>query len=62
MVRNYGHPFAAFNWKALIALYERDVPFEFLMIDAEHPKNAEGRARAKAFKPLNGPLPASENH
>ena len=32
MVRIYGHPFAAFYWKALIALYERGVPFEFLMI------------------------------
>jgi glutathione S-transferase len=41
MVRIYGHPFAAFYWKALIALYERDVPFEFLMIDAEHPENTE---------------------
>jgi glutathione S-transferase len=45
MVRIYGHPFAAFYWKALIALYERDVPFEFLMIDAEHPENAEAVSR-----------------
>ena len=37
MVRIYGHPFArAFYWKALIAVYERSVPFEFLMIDADH--------------------------
>jgi glutathione S-transferase len=39
MVRIYGHPFAAFYWKVLIAVYERDVPFEFLMIDADHPEN-----------------------
>jgi glutathione S-transferase len=45
MVRIYGHPFAAFYWKALIALYERGVPFEFLMIDAEHPENAEAVSR-----------------
>ena len=45
MVRIYGHPFASFYWKALIALYERDVPFEFLMIDAEHPENAEAVSR-----------------
>jgi glutathione S-transferase len=45
MVRIYGHPFAAFYWKALIALYERDVPFEFLMIDAERPENAEAVSR-----------------
>ena len=45
MVRIYGHPFAAFYWKVLIALYERDVPFEFLMLDAEHPENAEAVGR-----------------
>jgi glutathione S-transferase len=45
MVRIYGHPFASFYWKALIALYERDVPFEFLMVDAEHPQNAEAIGR-----------------
>jgi glutathione S-transferase len=39
MVRIYGHPFASFYWKALIALYERNVPFEFLMVDPEHPEN-----------------------
>jgi glutathione S-transferase len=41
MVKVYGHPFAAFYWKAAIALYERDVPFEFLMVDPEHPENTE---------------------
>jgi glutathione S-transferase len=41
MVRVYGHPFAAFYWKVAIALYERQVPFEFMMIDADHPQNAE---------------------
>lgn len=41
MVRIYGHPFASFCWKALIALYERAVPFEFLMVDADHPENVE---------------------
>jgi glutathione S-transferase len=45
MVQIYGHPFAAFYWKPLIALYERDVPFEFLMVDAEHPENAEAVRR-----------------
>lgn len=45
MVRIYGHPFAAFYWKALIALYERNVPFEFLMLDGEHPENVEAVAR-----------------
>jgi glutathione S-transferase len=45
MVRIYGHPFASFYWKALIALYEREVPFEFLMVDAPHPENAEAIGR-----------------
>ena len=45
MVRIYGHPCASFYWKALIALYERGVPFEFLMVDAEHPAHAEAVSR-----------------
>ncbi|MEJ2061581.1 MAG: glutathione S-transferase family protein [Gammaproteobacteria bacterium] len=35
----YGHPFASFVWKPLIALYERGVAFEFRMLDADHPEN-----------------------
>jgi glutathione S-transferase len=46
MLRIYGHPFASFYWKVLIALYERGVPFEFLMVDPEHPQNAEFVGRA----------------
>jgi glutathione S-transferase len=45
MVRIYGHPLASFYWKALIALYERGVPFEFLMVDADHPEHAEAVSR-----------------
>lgn len=45
MVQIYGHPFAAFYWKALIALYEREVPFEFLMVDADHPENGQAISR-----------------
>ena len=45
MIRIYGHPFASFYWKVLIALYEREVPFEFLMVDAEHPENADALSR-----------------
>lgn len=45
MIQIYGHPFAAFYWKTLIALYERNVPFEFLMVDPEHPDNAAAVAR-----------------
>ena len=45
MVQVYGHPFASFYWKVLIALYEREVPFEFLMVDPDHPENAEAIGR-----------------
>lgn len=45
MVKIFGHPFSSFTWKALIALYERDVAFEFMMLDPAHPENAEAVAR-----------------
>lgn len=35
----FAHPFAAYCQKALIALYENDTPFEFRMLDPEHPEN-----------------------
>lgn len=41
MLEVYGHPFAAFYWKVAIALYERGVPFEFRMVDPDHPANGE---------------------
>lgn len=46
MLQLYGHPFAAFTWKALIALYERQVPFEFRMMDPDHPENGAFVAQA----------------
>jgi glutathione S-transferase len=45
MLRIYGHPLASFYWKALIALYERNVPFECLMVDGDHPENVEAVGR-----------------
>lgn len=53
-IKLYGHPFALFVWKALIAAYERAVPFEFCMVDAEHPANA---ARIAELSPT-GQFPA----
>lgn len=38
-IKIYGHPFSSFTWKAFIAAYERDVPFEFCMVDPDHPEN-----------------------
>ena len=50
----YGHPFANFAWKPLIALYERNVPFAFRMIDGDHPENI---ARMAELSPT-GQFPA----
>jgi glutathione S-transferase len=46
----YGHPFSSYTWKALIALYEKDLSFAFRMIDAEQPENG---ARLAELWPLN---------
>jgi glutathione S-transferase len=36
----FGHPFSSYTWKALIALYEAGMPFEFRNIAGnEHPEN-----------------------
>lgn len=53
-VELYGHPFASFVWKPLVALYERAVPFTFRMIDGDHPDNA---ARMADLSPT-GQFPA----
>ncbi|CUJ18473.1 glutathione S-transferase family protein [Achromobacter xylosoxidans] len=50
----YGHPFSSFTWKALIAAYEREVDFEFRMIDPDHPEHA---ARIATLAPT-GQFPA----
>ncbi|MDI7861641.1 glutathione S-transferase family protein [Rhizobiaceae bacterium n13] len=33
----YAHPFSSYCQKALIALYENDTPFEFMMLAPDHP-------------------------
>ena len=50
----YGHPFASFVWKPLIALYERHVTFTFQMVDPSHPEN---QARIAELSPT-GQFPA----
>jgi glutathione S-transferase len=45
MLQIYGHPFASFYWKAAIALYERNVPFEFLMVEPQQAENSEAIRR-----------------
>ena len=45
MLALYGHPFSSYTWKALIALYENDTPFEFREVGGD-PANAEFVASA----------------
>ncbi|MCG2592217.1 glutathione S-transferase family protein [Ramlibacter sp. XY19] len=37
----YGHPFSSYTQKALVALYENEIPFDFRCIDADHPQHAQ---------------------
>jgi len=41
----FGHPFSSYTMKALIALYENATPFEFRMLDPDHPENGAELAR-----------------
>ena len=54
MIQIYGHPFAAFVWKPLIAAYARSVPFEFCIVDPDHAAN---QARMAELSPT-GQFPA----
>lgn len=54
MIALYGHPFAAFTWKALIAAYARGVPFDFRVVDPAHPDH---QARIAELSPT-GQFPA----
>jgi glutathione S-transferase len=38
MLALYGHPFSSYTWKALIALYANETPFEIREIDQSVPK------------------------
>ncbi|HEY0113874.1 MAG TPA: glutathione S-transferase family protein [Allosphingosinicella sp.] len=49
MLKLYYHPFASFCQKALIALYEKDLPFQPVFIDLGDP---EHRARLKSVWPM----------
>ena len=54
MIELYGHPFAAFTWKPLIAAYARGVSFSFRVVGPENPDNA---ARLRELSPT-GQMPA----
>ncbi len=40
-MRLFGHPFSSYTWKALIALYEKELDFELCVIDGTHPDHGE---------------------
>lgn len=39
MLKLFGHPFSSYTWKAQIALYENQIPFEFCVVDGDHAEN-----------------------
>jgi glutathione S-transferase len=41
----YGHPFSSYTQKALMALYENAIPFEFRCLDADHPEHSADWAK-----------------
>ena len=45
VIQLFGHPFSSYTWKALIAFHENGTPFDFRMIDPEHPENGAELAR-----------------
>lgn len=45
----YGHPFSSYTQKALIALYENGIPFEFKIIAPEAPENYDRLKQAWAM-------------
>lgn len=49
MLALYGHPFSSYTWKALIALRANETPFEFRIVDSDHPDHV---ALVQAASPL----------
>ena len=45
----FGHPFSSYTQKVLIALWADDTPFEYRMLDQEHPGNFEELKRHSPF-------------
>jgi glutathione S-transferase len=41
----FGPPFSSFTMKALIALYENETPFDFRILNSDHPENMAELAR-----------------
>lgn len=45
----FGHPFSSYTQKVLIALWADETPFEYRMMDQEHPGNGEELMRHSPF-------------
>lgn len=45
MIQLFAHPFSSYCWKAMIAFYEKDVPFELRMLAPDQPDNGAEFAR-----------------
>ena len=45
----FGHPFSSYTQKVLIALWSDETPFEYRMLDQEHPENMEELKRHSPF-------------
>ena len=53
----HGHPFSSYTWKALIALYEKDLPFEFQSVEDDFAANQDvGRRLAELWPPNKFPV------
>lgn len=50
----FSHPFSSYSQKVLIALYENATPFEYRMLDPDHPEN--GAELARLWPPAKFPL------
>ena len=46
-LRFHGHPLSSYCWKALIALHEAELPFEFVMINLGDPAEVEQVLKSK---------------
>lgn len=41
----FAHPFSSYCWKVLIALWENKLPFDYRLLDPDHPENGAEWAR-----------------
>lgn len=60
MLTLHGHPFSSYTWKALIALYEKDLLFQLLNVEDNHSANPEKPARLRQLWPP-GQFPVLED-